>query len=213
MATKTDLELDPEFVAMTAVHAALKGLEPEVQTRVLNYVASKLKLASPTAEQERRKRHEPEPADNADDADESQAEDNENATEETGGISPAAKRWLTRNGLKPNQISSVFSIGGDEIDLIAETVPGKSKAGRMRNVFLLKGVAAYLGTGAARFTHEQVKEACLHYDAFDYANFASHIKDLSSEVSGSKDAGYVLTARGLAAATKLVKEMAGSDKS
>jgi len=206
MATNTTLELDPEFVAMSAVYAALRGLDPEVQTRVLNYVAAKLKLASPTAQQKHQI------ADPADEADESKTEDNENATEETEGISPAAKRWLTRNGLQPNQISTIFSIGGEEIDLIADTVPGKSKAKRMFNVFLLKGIAAYLGTGAARFTHEQVKEACLHYDAFDVANFAAHVKDFSAEVSGSKETGYALNARGLAAATKLVKSIIESDK-
>lgn len=210
MATNTNLELDPEFVAMNAVYAALKGLEPEVQTRVLNVIATKLKLASPTAKQERRERL---PAENSNDTDESETQDTENMTEEMDGISPTAKKWLTRNGLQANQIETIFSVGGDEIDLIAETVPGKSKAKRMRTVFLLKGVAAYLGTGAARFTHEQVKEACMHYDAFDYANFATHLKDLSSEVSGSKETGYVLSARGLASATKLVKEMTGSDKS
>lgn len=206
MATNTTLELDPEFVAMSAVYAALKELEPEVQARVLNVVAAKLKLASPTAQQ----RHKV--ADTTNEADEDEADDNENATEETDGISPAAKRWLTRNGLQPNQISAIFSIGGDEIDLIAGAVPGKSKAKKMYNVFLLKGVAAYLGTGAARFTHEQVKEACLHYDAFDAANFATHVKDFSSEVSGSKETGYTLNARGLAAATKLVKAMTESGK-
>jgi hypothetical protein len=77
----------------------------------------------------------------------------------------------------------------------------------MRSVFLLKGVAAYLGTGAARFTHEQMKEACLHYDAFDAGNFATNFKGLASEVSGSKDSGYALTARGLASATEMVKTM------
>jgi hypothetical protein len=209
MATNTTFEQDPEFVAMSAVYAALKGLEQEAQTRVLNYVAAKLNLAIPTAQQ---KHKIADIADIADEADESNVENNENATEETEGISPAAKRWLTRNGLQPKQISTIFSIGGDEIDLIADTVPGKSKAKRMYNVFLLKGVAAYLGTGAARFTHEEVKEACLHYDAFDAANFATHVKDFTAEISGSKETGYSLNARGMAAATKLVKSIIESDK-
>ena len=206
MATNTTLEQDPEFVAMSAVYAALKGLGQEAQTRVLNYVAAKLNLAIPTAPQKHKI------ADIADEADESNVENNENATEETEGISPAAKRWLTRNGLQPKQISTIFSIDGDEIDLIADTVPGKSKAKRMYNVFLLKGVAAYLGAGAARFTHEEVKEACLHYDAFDAGNFATHVKDFTAEISGSKETGYSLNARGMAAATKLVKSIIESDK-
>jgi hypothetical protein len=95
----------------------------------------------------------------------------------------------------------------DEIDLIAKTVPGKGKRDKMRSVFLLKGAAAYLGTGAARVTHEQIKEACLHYDAFDVANFAVNLRSLSGEVSGTKEAGYTLTPRGLASATEMVKAL------
>src|SRR5262249_23362750 len=123
------------------------------------------------------------------------------------GVSPVAKKWITRNGLNPHKLSAVFSLGVDDIDVVAKTVPGKSKRERLRSVFLLKGVAAYLSTGAARFTHEEVKETALHYDAFDAGNFAVHFKSLSSEVAGNKDGGYTLTARGLAAATDSVKAL------
>ena len=51
----------------------------------------------------------------------------------------------------------------------------------------------------------QVKEACLHYDAFDNSNFASYLKSFAAEVSGTKESGYTLTARGLTAATDLIK--------
>ncbi len=66
--------------------------------------------------------------------------------------------------------------------------------------------------GQRRYTHEQVKETCLHYHAYDSPNFAKHIQDLSAEVSGSKEPGYTLTARGLASATELVKEMIATKK-
>jgi len=206
MATNISLEQDPEFVAMAAVYAALKGLDQEAQTRVLDYVIAKLSLAVPSAQRKHRT-----PA-IADETDQNNLGSDEQVNPETEGISPAAKRWLTRNGLQPKQVSTIFSVGGDEIDLIADTVPGNSKAKRMYNVFLLKGVAAYLGAGAARFTHEEVKEACLHYDAFDAANFASHVKDFAAEISGSKETGYSLNARGMAAATKLVKSIIEPDK-
>jgi hypothetical protein len=119
---------------------------------------------------------------------------------------------MARNGLQADQLSRIFSLGVDEIDLIAETVPGKSKAERVYSVALLKGAAAYLGTGAARFTHEQIKEACLHYDAYDSPNFAATLKRLASEVAGSKETGYTLTARGLASATEALKKMTQKSK-
>ncbi len=71
----------------------------------------------------------------------------------------------------------------------------------------MKGIAAYLSTGVARVSHEQLKEACLHYDAFDPANFATHMKDFAAEASGTKESGYTLTARGLTAATEIIKSI------
>jgi hypothetical protein len=91
--------------------------------------------------------------------------------------------------------------------LVAESVPGKNKAERMHSVFLLKGIAAYLAAGAARFTHETAKETCLHYDAFDATNSAKIFKGFTSEVSGTRETGYTLNPRSLARATDLVKSM------
>lgn len=206
MPKKPAVKVDPEITAISDVYASLKDLDSEAQARVLSYVAGKLKLASPITESqssvdERRE----EEADAR--VTERLKETKNQGDEELEGVSPVAKKWMARNGLQPKQLGGVFSLGVDEIDLVAKTVPGKNKKERMRSVFLLKGVAAYLGSGAARFTHEQMKEACLHYDAFDAANFAVNFKSLASEVSGSKDSGYALTARGLANATEMVKSM------
>jgi hypothetical protein len=123
------------------------------------------------------------------------------------GISPSGRKWITRNGLQVSQLAQIFSLGGDEIDLIAKKVPGNNKAKRMRSVLLLKGIAAYLGSGAARFTYQEVKEASLHYDAFDSNNPNYAFKAAVSEVSGTKETGFTLTARGMAGAAELVKEM------
>ena len=114
---------------------------------------------------------------------------------------------MKRSGLQVSSLERLFSLGGDEIDLIAESVPGKNKKDRMRSVLLLKGMAAYLATGAARFTHEQMKDACVHYDAFDAANFAVYFRSMSGEVTGGKSEGYTLTPRGIAGATEIVKAL------
>jgi len=197
---------DPEIAAISIVYDALRALEPDAQSRVLAYVAGKLKLPLVS-----RTHHNQEDAPAAKVGDsvilERVPEKERSSDGALEGISPIAQKWMTRNSLQTSQLESIFSLGVDEIDLIATTVPGKNKKEKMRNVFLLKGVGAYLGTGAARFTHEQIKDTCLHYDAFDAANFAAYFKSLSSEVSGSKSEGYTLTARGLAIATELLKAM------
>lgn len=205
--TKQDATVDEEIAAISSVYAALKELEPEAQARVLKYVAEKLKIRDLMQDDDAASRQEISEATYEDRKYEGPAERREDASEELEGISPIAKKWMARNGLEAKKLSAIFSLGVDEIDLIAKTVPGTNKHDRMRNVFLLKGVAAYIGSGAARFTHEQVKETCLHYDAWDAANFARSFKSLTSEVSGNKDTGYALTPRGLTSATELVKSM------
>lgn len=203
-------EPDQEILAITTVHAALKNLDPAAQSRVIEYVARKLGVTTSPSNSESNRGRDTTPVPPSHDSDEPAVEVSDSkADNESDGISPVAQKWMRRNKLSASQLSSTFSIGGDEIDLIANKVPGDSSKARMHNVFLLKGVAAYLAGGAPRFSHEQVKETCLHYDAYDVSNFASNLKKLAPDISGTKETGYVLTARGLANATELVQKMAG----
>jgi hypothetical protein len=173
MNDKEKSKLAPEIAAIGKVHAALASLEPEAQTRVLHYVAQMLKIQSNVqsekfldAEKDE-KETQFEHSNSAELQQEAEADGHE-----IEGISPVAKKWMLRNGLLESQLSAIFSLGVDEIDLIAKTVPGTNLKDRMRSVALLKGIAAYLGTGATRFTHEQLKEACLHDKAYDATNFS-----------------------------------------
>ena len=116
---------------------------------------------------------------------------------------------MKRSGLSADHLSKIFSIQLDEIDLVATKVPGKSKRERVQNVFRLTAIAQYLATGAARVSYEDLKEACLHYDAYDVTNHSKNLKSLGREISGSKESGYTLTATGITGATNLIKEMTG----
>lgn len=197
------LNIDPEIGAISVVYQAIFSLEPPAQQRVLLYVAGKLGLILARLP----------PSGLLDDTN-TKGEVYAEATaisgisvdaDEGDGISPIALKWMKRNGLTVDALSSLFSLGVDEIDLVAKAIPGKGKKERCLNVVLLKGIAQYLASGAARITQEQIKEACLHYDAFDAANFATNLKSFAPELSGSKASGFTLTARGLTNATELVK--------
>jgi hypothetical protein len=225
MATRqrNDDEQDPEILAITQVNSALRGLEPDAQQRVLDYVTRKLNLRAATTALTAGSSTSPaRPARDAGTDVESTLPQRETTVavesgndedgddgDELEGISPVAKKWMKRSSLSADQLSRLFSLGVDEIDLVAKKMPGDTKRAKMRNVVLLKGIAAYLGTGAARVTDEQLREACLHYGAFDNTNFARDLKGMASVVSGSKATGYTLTARGHAEATELVKQMLG----
>ena len=199
-----------EIAAITTVFDALSVLDASAQRRVVAYVEGMLGLGQTCEDSGRVK-------DDADGAPVRSPQDKvlkpvgepngNGSSDESDGISPVAQKWMRRNGIRSDDLAAIFSLGGDEIDLIAKSVPGTSTRARMRSVFLLKGIAGYLAGGAARFVHEQVKETCLHYKAYDSTNFATHIKRFSAEVAGSKESGYTLTARGLADAAELLKEM------
>lgn len=205
---------DPEITAIGAVHKALEKLAPDARARVFAYVAGKLGISLSTPGAQRATDEGPtEPSVSEKPAD---RESGAAARVEDGldSVSPVAKKWMARNNLSAVALGKIFSLGGDEIDLIAKKVPGKSKRERMYNVFLLKGVAAYLASGAARFAHDQVREACVHYDAYDSANFATYLKSFSADISGDKGTGYALTPRGLSSGTDVIQGMSdGSDGS
>lgn len=207
---ETTAKRNKEIGAISTVFDALSALDASAQRRVISYVEGMLGLGQAHDDSGRVK-------DDPDDTPVACASDKvvkpasepngNSSSDESDGISPVAQKWMRRNGIQSRDLTPIFSLGGDEIDLVAKNVPGASTAARMRSVFLLKGIAGYLGGGAARFTHEQVKETCLHYKAYDRPNFATQIKEFSADVTGSKESGYTLTPRGLADAAELLKEM------
>jgi hypothetical protein len=209
MPPKNPSKKTPEIEAFGAVYSALQGLDAQKQMRVLRYVAEMLDLKLGPIDESGSERFE-KPNDTDSEPDKSKAISDESESDEAEGISAVALKWIRRSGLDLKSLQSLFSLGIDEIDLVAKSIPGKKKTERMRNVLLLKGIAAYLGTGAARVTYEQLKEACLHYGAYDATNFASYLKSFSADVGGSKESGFTLSARGLTSATALIKEMTAS---
>jgi hypothetical protein len=203
--SEPQLDNDPEFEAIRKVYSVLSGLDTTSQKRVLEYVAERLKIPGLFAAGTRNSSqivdtHQEIPT-------ATQEVGSEPSDDEGEGISPIAQKWMRRNGLTAASLSLIFSLGVDEIDLVAKKVPGRSQRDKTRSVALLKGVAAYLGSGVARFSHEQLKETCLHYDAYDAPNFAKYLKGMTAEISGSKESGYSLTSRGLAAATEVLKQL------
>ena len=204
MSNRKSSSPDPEIAAINVVYGALRLLDAEAQQRVLDYVARKIGAsARGGSEHYEEKEREPEEPHR-----ESTAKAAEEPESQAEGISPVALKWMKRNALTAAGLSALFSLGVDEIDLVAKSVPGDNKKDRMHSVLLLKGIAAYLSTGAARVTHEQLKEACLHYDAYDGANFATHLKSFSAEAAGTKESGYTLTPRGLTNATEIIRKLA-----
>jgi len=214
MALKKQNEQPSELQAVAVIYDALKALDPPVQLRALRYAAEMLGISLNNTDGRHDRRNKDT---NLPDQDSGgpqielppntlQTPDDDHAE----GINAVALKWIRRSDIDVKELQQLFSLGIDEIDLVAKKIPGKSKRERLRNVILLKGVAAYLSSGTPRISNDQLKEASLHYNAYDVANHAKYLKDFSGDVSGTKESGYTLSARGLTAATELVKEMLSS---
>lgn len=216
-----DKEQDLELEAMAKLYAALKPLDAEAQTRVLDYVIKRLSLKVDLPSQlETSQNRKAAPEMLADEPIERHsAEEPKRAALGTRegvdgleGISLVAQKWMKRNGFTESQLSRFFTLGVDEIDLVAKSIPGKTKADKFANVLRLQGIASYLGNGVARTDWNKLKQALGHYGADPGTNFWNYMKRLASEVTGSTSSGFALTSRGLNSATELLKEMTGADK-
>ncbi len=219
MSELLDADEDLEIKAMRDVFSALKGLDADAQARVMNYVDQRLGLkrsrqtVTPDVKDSRRQSEEEIVEVRATDEMEVEDTDPVAATpsdEDSAleGVSPVAKKWMRRNGLTEAQLSSLYSLGVDEIDLVAKAVPGASAKERLRSVLLLQGIAAYLSSGVPRIENDRLKEATKHYDADVGGNFVRELKACASEVAGSRsEANLTLTTRGLNSAKDLIKSM------
>jgi hypothetical protein len=208
-------EQDSEVEAIRIVFGALRSLDPLAQGRVLDYVIGRLGVKLPGRNQPAAATGWIETLDTTSTLEDAapgtteQEEELQTTEPEEGleGVNDVARKWMRRNGLSTEQLSSLFSLGVDEIDLVAEKVPGTNVKQRLRSVLLLKAIASYLGSGAPRVEHKKLKEAASHYDADAGSNMATYIKEMGAEFSGTATSGYSLTTRGLSAATKLIKDM------
>jgi hypothetical protein len=198
---------------MAKVVAALKNLDAAAQQRVLDYAVRRLKLTSPGEDPPAPPRRrsstegEAEPVVVRRKAEPAEEQEDEEESDGLEGVNVVAQKWIKRSGLAESQVSALFSLGVDEIDLVARSVPGKTKIERLKNVLLLKGVAAYLSSGTPRVDWAKLKEAAGHYDADAGKNVTTYMKSFGAEASGSVASGYTLTSRGLTEAKELIKQM------
>jgi len=221
MGSNKNTEQDAELDAMATVYRVLSGLDRDAQDRVLDYVIRRLSLSLRISSSHKGMQQQPpqidfqtelpsterapsEPVASAAQADVPTAEDLE-------GISPVAQKWMRRNGLSSEQLCHLFSLGIDEIDLVARSVPGKSTREKFLNVVLLQGIGSYLGSGAPRVDATKVRQTAAHYGADPGRNLWNYVKSAAADISGSSATGFTLTAKGLTAATELIKQMTGTN--
>jgi hypothetical protein len=130
-----------------------------------------------------------------------------------GGPGPSARSrvWMKQNGLSVEQVSQVFHISTDDAEIIAHDVPGKTRRDKVRNAYILIGVARYLFSGDARFDDDTARVVCERYGFYDHTNHMKYMKG-GNEFTGSKEKGWILTAPGLKHGAAIVQEIADGDR-
>jgi hypothetical protein len=181
---------DPEIEAMSKVFNALEPLDVESRSRVARWALDKLQIQIGTAPKNAAK----------------SAEDTLDF-DGAGDLPTAAALWLKQNGIESGELESVFHIEGDEVEVIAAQVPGKSNKERVLNCYVLMGALELL-RGNTSFSDKDARSLCETYGCFDTTNHAKYLNDKGNEFAGSKDKGWTLTAPGKKRAATLVKEMA-----
>jgi hypothetical protein len=121
-----------------------------------------------------------------------------------GSLPAKARSWMKQHGLSTEQVSEVFHIGGDDIDIIA-SIPGKTKKEQVRNAYVLLGISRLLKSGETKFEDKAARELCEKGGFFDHTNHMKYMK--GSEFTGSRDKGWVLTAPGLKLGASLVAQL------
>ncbi len=127
--------------------------------------------------------------------------------QDEGDLPSKAKIWMKQNGLGLPQIEAVFDITSEGAPVIISDVPGKGKKEKTHNVYVLQGVSRLLASGEVTFDDKEARKLCDDLGCSDKANHAAIMADKGNVLTGSKGAGWKLTAPGLKHGAELVKQL------
>ena len=125
------------------------------------------------------------------------------------GFSPKGIAWIRAHGLSKEQIEAAFHLDNGSVELILGSAIGRSGRERTINTYVLTGAAALLATGAPDCADDVARGNCIRFGCYDKNNHPKFLRDLGNRITGSKKAGWKLTAPGLNAAASLLKPTEG----
>ncbi len=117
-----------------------------------------------------------------------------------------AQQWMRKNGVTPEQLEHYFHFDQGKAIPISLAGNATTKREQTVNAYLTVGLAHYLASGDATFTDADARKFCEQSGCYDNANHTKSVKGLQNRVTGSKSAGWKLTAPGLSAAAELIKQ-------
>ncbi len=126
---------------------------------------------------------------------------------EAGGLPSRAQSWVKLNNLTLDQLHQVFHWTSDGVELIVASLPGKNNRERVRNAYILCGIANLLSTGVATFDDRTARGVCVKLGIYDKTNHMKYMRG-GNEFTGAKEKGWTLTAPGLKHAADLIAALA-----
>lgn len=128
------------------------------------------------------------------------------------GIGPKAQRWMKQHNVTQEDIEQVFHVEKDDVEVIAPSIPGKTRREQTANVYILSGARALLATDSAAFDDADAVSLCKHIGCYDTNNHTANRRSTGNCMSGDRKKGFVLPAPGLKAAAELVRQLASPGK-
>jgi hypothetical protein len=123
---------------------------------------------------------------------------------ESGTVSGVARGWMRQNDLSAEQLQQVFHFADGDVRFIGADVPGKNNREKVRNAYVLLGVARFLSSGQTKFDDKAARAICDEYGIYDQTNHMKYMKG-GNEFTGSKEKGWSVTKPGLKHGAILVK--------
>jgi len=126
-----------------------------------------------------------------------------------GGVPDAVKPFLTANAITTEILEKVFHPTGPGAQLLASSLPGGGKAGKLASLSLLLCVKQALESGSFTCTLKDLRELAIHYDCYDSPNFAATLKANKSYYKPrEKGSDVELSGPGLKKAGEVIKSLA-----
>jgi hypothetical protein len=133
----------------------------------------------------------------------------ESAEQETDGVTVLpvrARNWVKQNDLSLEQLQQVFHLADGEAEAITADVPGNTNREKVRNAYILVGIARLLSSGDPKFDDAAGRALCVSGGFYDGTNHMKYMKG-GNDLTGSKEKGWTLTSPGLKRGAALVKEL------
>ena len=129
-----------------------------------------------------------------------------------GGVPDAVKPFLTANGITTEILEKVFHPTGPGAQLLASSLPGSGKAGKLVSLSLLLCVKQALESGSFTCTLKELRELAIHYDCYDSPNFSKNLKTNKSYYKPrDKGSDLELSGPGLKKAAEVIKSLGAGE--